>query len=53
LAEVEQVCDRVGVLVNGRLVHAGPLSDLTRPSAAGAARSLEEALQELYARPQA
>jgi ABC-2 type transport system ATP-binding protein len=49
LAEVEQVCDRVGVLVGGRLVHTGPLSALTRAET-GTARSLEQAVQELYER---
>src|SRR5207244_2294302 len=30
LTEVEQLCDRVAVLVAGRLVHAGPVAELTR-----------------------
>jgi ABC-2 type transport system ATP-binding protein len=45
LSEVEPVCDRVGVVVAGRIVHIGPLAELPRP--------LEKALQELYARPHA
>jgi len=48
LNDVEQLCDRVGVLVNGRLVHLGPLAALTRKGYAGPERSLEQALQELY-----
>ncbi len=52
LTEVEQVCDRVAVVVNGRLVSVGPLRELTQPNGASPARSLEKALQELYARPQ-
>lgn len=44
LPEVEQLCDRVGVLVGGRLVHVGPLTDLTHQS-----RSLEQALGQLCA----
>jgi ABC-2 type transport system ATP-binding protein len=40
LTEVEQLCDRVAVLVGGRLKFAGPLAELSRP--------LETALQELY-----
>jgi ABC-2 type transport system ATP-binding protein len=40
LTEVEQLCDRVAVLVSGRLKFAGPLAELSRP--------LEKALQELY-----
>jgi ABC-2 type transport system ATP-binding protein len=50
LADVEQLCDRVAVLVRGRLVYTGPLSALTRDPAAGAGRPLEQALQELYER---
>lgn len=49
LTEVEQLCDRVGVLVNGRLVHVGPLRGLTQDPATGQPRPLELALQELYA----
>jgi ABC-2 type transport system ATP-binding protein len=41
-SEVEQVCDRVGVLVGGRLVFVGPVADLTRD------RRLEQALEALY-----
>jgi len=40
LTEVEQLCDRVAVLVGGRLKFAAPLAELSRP--------LEKALQELY-----
>jgi ABC-2 type transport system ATP-binding protein len=50
LTEVEQLCDRVAVLVEGRLVFTGPLAELTHDPATGAARPLEKALQELYAR---
>ena len=32
LAEVEQLCDRVGVLDRGRLVHQGSLAELRRPT---------------------
>jgi ABC-2 type transport system ATP-binding protein len=44
VSEVEQLCDRVGVLVNGRLTHVGPLEELTSRR-----RSLESVLKELYA----
>jgi ABC-2 type transport system ATP-binding protein len=44
LNEVEQFCDRVAVLVGGRLVFTGPLPELTGD------RPLEKVLQELYAR---
>jgi ABC-2 type transport system ATP-binding protein len=48
LTEVERLCDNVGVLVQGRLVHAGPLSGLLRDPATRSNRSLEQALQDLY-----
>lgn len=48
LTEIEHLCDRVGVLVNGRLVHVGPLAELTQ-DADGSPRSLEKTLKELYA----
>jgi ABC-2 type transport system ATP-binding protein len=50
LTEVEHLCDRVGVLVNGRLVHVGPLADLLQTPTSEEPRSLERALQDLYAR---
>jgi ABC-2 type transport system ATP-binding protein len=34
LSEVERVCDRVGILRDGRLVREGSVEDLTRPSGA-------------------
>lgn len=49
LAEVEELCDRVAVVANGRLVHSGMMHDLlTDP--AGHRRSLEAALRPLYER---
>jgi ABC-2 type transport system ATP-binding protein len=48
--EVEQVCDRVGVLVGGRLVYLGSVADLARDPATGAPRRLEQALEALYDR---
>jgi ABC-2 type transport system ATP-binding protein len=50
LPEVEQLCDRVAVLVKGRLAHAGPTADLVRDPATGEKRPLEKALEEVYAR---
>jgi ABC-2 type transport system ATP-binding protein len=47
-AEVEQVCDRVGVLVGGRLVYHGPVAGLTRDASTGPERRLEQALETLY-----
>jgi ABC-2 type transport system ATP-binding protein len=48
MAEVEQLCDRVAVLVAGRVVHDGPLADLVRDPATGGRRPLETALRPLY-----
>jgi ABC-2 type transport system ATP-binding protein len=50
LSEVEQLCDRVIVLVKGRVVHSGPTSDLLWDTAKETKRSLEQALEEVYAR---
>ncbi len=50
LAEVEQVCDRVAVIVVGRLEYLGPLPDLTRDPQTGARRPLEQSLHEIYQR---
>jgi ABC-2 type transport system ATP-binding protein len=47
LPEVETLCDRVAVLRNGKLVFLGKVAELTR-DAAGAARSLEQGLRQLY-----
>ena len=46
--EVEQLCDRLGVIVGGRLVFAGPVAELRRDPKTGAACSLENALDRLY-----
>ena len=48
LPEVESLCDRVGVLVKGRLVYVGPLAELSRDPTTGQPRRLAEALQQLY-----
>jgi ABC-2 type transport system ATP-binding protein len=47
LTEAEKVCDRVAVLVDGRIVHLGPTAQLTQ-TAAGTLRPIEHALQEIY-----
>jgi ABC-2 type transport system ATP-binding protein len=49
LTEVEHLCDRVAVLSAGRVVHVGPLAELTHDEA-GSPRSLEKTLKDLYAR---
>jgi ABC-2 type transport system ATP-binding protein len=48
LTEVERLCDRVAVLLEGRLIHLGALASLINNPATGVTRSLEQALQELY-----
>lgn len=53
LAEVEQLCDRVAVVVNGGVVHVGPVAELVQDPAGDKAKSLERVLKELYARPHA
>jgi ABC-2 type transport system ATP-binding protein len=48
LSEVAQICDRVAVLVGGRLAYLGSLANLRNDPATGAERSLEAALAPLY-----
>jgi ABC-2 type transport system ATP-binding protein len=48
LTEVEQLCDRLAVLVRGRLAYYGKVSALKTGSKAGTPQTLEEALQALY-----
>ncbi len=49
LHEVEQLCDRIAVLQEGRLAFLGPVADLTgKGSPDGKSRSLEAALQGIY-----
>jgi ABC-2 type transport system ATP-binding protein len=45
LNEVEQICDRVGVVVNGKLAFLGRLADLLKDAKSGATRTLEGALE--------
>jgi ABC-2 type transport system ATP-binding protein len=47
LTEIEHLCDRVGVLVEGRFVHVGPLADLV--DASDSRSNLEKSLKKLYA----
>lgn len=46
LGEVEQVCDRVGVMVAGRLVFTGTIAELTKTRSEK--QTLEQALDRLY-----
>jgi ABC-2 type transport system ATP-binding protein len=48
LAEVAEVCNRLVVLVAGRLAHVGSLADLVRDPDTGRAGPLETALWPLY-----
>jgi ABC-2 type transport system ATP-binding protein len=48
LGEVAQVCDRLAVLVAGRLVYLGSLASLLRDPVTGNERSLEVALGPIY-----
>jgi ABC-2 type transport system ATP-binding protein len=48
LPEVEELCDRVAVLVAGKLVHTGPLASLLKDPKTGDSRTLEAALKPLY-----
>jgi ABC-2 type transport system ATP-binding protein len=50
LPEVEQLCDRVAVLVKGRVVHEGPTAELIWDTVKDTKRPLEKALEEVYAR---
>ncbi len=51
LAEVEQFCDRIGVIVAGKLAFLGTLADLLKDPKTGTPRSLEAALQDYYSKP--
>jgi len=48
LGEVAQVCDRLAVLVEGRLAYLGPLDSLLRDPSTGRQRPLEAALAPIY-----
>lgn len=48
LGEVAQVCDRVAVLVQGRVAYLGTLASLMRDPETGRERPLEAALEPLY-----
>jgi ABC-2 type transport system ATP-binding protein len=48
LNDVEQLCDRLGVMREGRLVFQGPPSELIRNAQPSAAQTLEDALEPFY-----
>jgi ABC-2 type transport system ATP-binding protein len=47
-ADIEEVCDRVAVLVEGRLAHLGPVAELTQASNGEPAPTLDQALSRIY-----
>jgi ABC-2 type transport system ATP-binding protein len=50
LSDVEAICDRVGILVEGRLTDCGALADLVAPGARAVELVVENAAPELIAR---
>lgn len=48
LPEVEQACDRVAVVVGGRVARVADVADLVRDPRSGQRRTLEEALRPIY-----
>jgi ABC-2 type transport system ATP-binding protein len=48
LTEVQELCDSAAVLVAGKVVFSGTLTELMRDPKSGAPRHLETALQSLY-----
>jgi ABC-type multidrug transport system ATPase subunit len=48
LGEVARVCDRLAVLVSGRLAHLGKLAPLLRDPPTGGSQTLEAALARIY-----
>jgi ABC-2 type transport system ATP-binding protein len=50
LSDVEAICDRVGILVDGRLTDCGTLADLVAPGARAVELVLENAAPELVSR---
>jgi ABC-2 type transport system ATP-binding protein len=48
LGEMAQLCDRLAVLVEGRLAHLGPVAELLHDPQTKGTRSLETALEPLY-----
>jgi ABC-2 type transport system ATP-binding protein len=51
LGEVARLCDRLAVLVSGRLLYHGSLASLLRDPETGGERSLEAALAPIYRSP--
>ncbi|MBL8822385.1 MAG: ABC transporter ATP-binding protein [Planctomycetia bacterium] len=52
LHDIEQLCDRLGVLINGRFAYLGTMKDFRKDPTNGMDRTLAEALKPLYAQQQ-
>lgn len=52
LSDIELLCDRLGVLINGRFAYLGTLSEFRRDASTGQERSLADALKPYYAQQQ-
>lgn len=52
LSDIELLCDRIGVLINGKFAFMGTLAELRRDPGTGAERSLAESLKPHYAQQQ-
>ncbi|MBN9524038.1 ABC transporter ATP-binding protein [bacterium] len=50
LPEVQELCDRLAVVVAGKVVHQGPLAELVKDPKGGKDRPLEAALRPIYER---
>jgi ABC-2 type transport system ATP-binding protein len=50
LPEVQELCDKVAVLVGGKVVHTGPLAELVKDPKGGKNLPLEAALRPIYER---
>ena len=48
LPDVGATCDRLGVLVEGRLAHVGTVAEFTASENGGAPRPIEQALARFY-----
>jgi ABC-2 type transport system ATP-binding protein len=48
LSDIEQLCSRIAILVNGRIAFTGPISSLLADSASEAKPSLEAAVRKFY-----
>ncbi|HVS37681.1 MAG TPA: ABC transporter ATP-binding protein [Gemmataceae bacterium] len=48
LNEVQPLCDRIGVMKGGRLLHVGTMDDFLEHPTKDRTRSLEQALQQFY-----